>query len=91
MFCGLRKNLMIDGNVTSKDRENARTNLYLPFHLTLTFRDFRDRAVEQQPRTMFLVVTAQPVHSAYKGIVILWIAIKSFGDRLGGRGDERKK
>ncbi|XP_047346985.1 period circadian protein isoform X3 [Vespa velutina] len=66
LFCGLRKNVKIDNNTSNKDQENARSNLYLPFHLTLTFRDFRDRAVEQQPRAMFLVVTAQPVHSAYK-------------------------
>ncbi|KAL2716755.1 period circadian protein isoform X1 [Vespula squamosa] len=66
LFCGLRKNVKIDNNISNKDHKNARSNLYLPFHLTLTFRDFRDRAVEQQPRAMFLVVTAQPVHSAYK-------------------------
>ncbi|XP_020277747.1 period circadian protein isoform X2 [Pseudomyrmex gracilis] len=64
LFCGLRK-------FTKCNVPNgycARSNLYLPFHLTLSFRDFRNRTAEQQPsnRTMFLVVTAQPVHSAYK-------------------------
>ncbi|XP_015189237.1 PREDICTED: period circadian protein isoform X3 [Polistes dominula] len=67
LFCGLRKNVKTDNVTLNKDQENARSNLYLPFHLTLTFRDFRHQVVEQQqPRAMFLVVTAQPVHSAYK-------------------------
>ncbi|XP_011171926.2 period circadian protein isoform X2 [Solenopsis invicta] len=69
LFCGLRK--FTRGNVPNGYRADARSNLYLPFHLTLlfrNFRDFRDRTAEQQPknRAMFLVVTAQPVHSAYK-------------------------
>ncbi|XP_014613255.1 PREDICTED: period circadian protein isoform X2 [Polistes canadensis] len=67
LFCGLRKNVKTENSTLNKDQENARSNLYLPFHLTLTFRDFRQRVVgQQQPRAMFLVVTAQPVHSAYK-------------------------
>ncbi|KAK2588410.1 hypothetical protein KPH14_004414 [Odynerus spinipes] len=66
LFCGLRKNVKGDTSVSNKEREDARSNLYLPFHLTLIFRDFRNQAVEQQSRAMFLVVTAQPVHSAYK-------------------------
>ncbi|KAL6261017.1 hypothetical protein P5V15_008543 [Pogonomyrmex californicus] len=63
LFCGLRK--FTRCNVPNGHRANARSNLYLPFHLTLSFRD---RTAEQQPsnRAMFLVVTAQPVHSAYK-------------------------
>ncbi|XP_071574910.1 period circadian regulator isoform X4 [Temnothorax nylanderi] len=66
LFCGLRR--FARYNVPKGYRADARSNLYLPFHLTLSFRDFRDRKAEQQPsnRVMFLVVTAQPVHSAYK-------------------------
>ncbi|XP_012533743.1 period circadian protein isoform X3 [Monomorium pharaonis] len=66
LFCGLRKYTKC--NVSNRYRTDARSNLYLPFHLTLSFRDFRDRTAEQQlnNRAMFLVVTAQPVHSAYK-------------------------
>ncbi|XP_043502915.1 period circadian protein isoform X2 [Polistes fuscatus] len=68
LFCGLRKNVKTENSTLNKDQENARSNLYLPFHLTLTFRDFRQQVVgQQQPKAMFLVVTAQPVHSAYKG------------------------
>ncbi|XP_024881332.1 period circadian protein-like isoform X2 [Temnothorax curvispinosus] len=63
LFCGLRR--FTRYNVPKGYRADARSNLYLPFHLTLSFRD---RTAEQQPsnRVMFLVVTAQPVHSAYK-------------------------
>ncbi|XP_077280683.1 period circadian regulator isoform X2 [Temnothorax americanus] len=66
LFCGLRR--FTRYNVPKGYRADARSNLYLPFHLTLSFRDFRDRTAEQQPsnRVMFLVVTAQLVHSAYK-------------------------
>ncbi|GAB1867606.1 Period circadian protein [Camponotus japonicus] len=66
LFCGLRR--FTKNNVSNGHRANVRSNLYLTFHLTLSFRDFRDRTVEQKPsnRAMFLVVTAQPVHSAYK-------------------------
>ncbi|RLU16663.1 hypothetical protein DMN91_010731 [Ooceraea biroi] len=66
LFCGLRR--FTRCNVPNGHHVNARSNLYLPFHLTLSFRDFRDRTAEQQPsnRAMFLMVTAQPVHSAYK-------------------------
>ncbi|KAI4503566.1 hypothetical protein M0802_000969 [Mischocyttarus mexicanus] len=66
LFCGLRKSTNIENGTLNKDQENARSSLYLPFHLTLTFRDFRHQVVGQQPRAMFLVVTAQPVRSAYK-------------------------
>ncbi|XP_011869759.1 PREDICTED: period circadian protein isoform X3 [Vollenhovia emeryi] len=66
LFCGLRR--FTRCNMPNGYRADARSNLYLPFHLTLSFRDLRDRTAEQQPsnRAMFLVVTAQPVHSAYK-------------------------
>ncbi|XP_025153774.1 period circadian protein isoform X3 [Harpegnathos saltator] len=66
LFCGLRR--FTRCNMPNGHRVNARSNLYLPFHLTLSFRDFRDRTADQQPsnKAMFLVVTAQPVHSAYK-------------------------
>lgn len=40
---------------------------YLPFHLTLTCRDFREDNSIQDPKAMFLIVTAQPVLSAYQG------------------------
>nr|XP_012217078.1 PREDICTED: period circadian protein isoform X2 [Linepithema humile] len=65
LFCGLRR--FTRCNVPN-ECVKARSNLYLPFHLTLSFRDFRDPTAEQQPsnRAMFLMVTAQPVHSAYK-------------------------
>ncbi|XP_076163774.1 period circadian regulator isoform X5 [Ptiloglossa arizonensis] len=66
LFCGLRKYIRSAVHYTSCQHKEARSNLYLPFHLTLSFRDFRDRATEQQHKAMFLVVTAQPVHSAYK-------------------------
>ncbi|XP_011685943.1 PREDICTED: period circadian protein isoform X3 [Wasmannia auropunctata] len=63
LFCGLRR--FTRCTMPNGYRADARSNLYLPFHLTLSFRD---RTTEQQPsnRAMFLVVTAQPVHSAYK-------------------------
>ncbi|XP_043804127.1 period circadian protein isoform X3 [Apis laboriosa] len=64
LFCGLRK--YTRSFVHQSINKEARSNLYLPFHLTLSFRDFRDRTTEQQHKAMFLVVTAQPVHSAYK-------------------------
>ncbi|XP_018405057.1 PREDICTED: period circadian protein isoform X2 [Cyphomyrmex costatus] len=66
LFCGLRR--FTKCTIPNGYQADARSNLYLPFHLTLSFRDFRDRTAEQQPsnRAMFLVVTAQPVHSAYK-------------------------
>ncbi|XP_029178906.1 period circadian protein isoform X2 [Nylanderia fulva] len=66
LFCGLRR--FTKCNVPNGHRADARSNLYLTFHLTLSFRDFRDQTAEQKPsnRAMFLVVTAQPVHSAYK-------------------------
>ncbi|XP_014477101.1 PREDICTED: period circadian protein isoform X2 [Dinoponera quadriceps] len=66
LFCGLRR--FTKCNMANGHPVDARSNLYLPFHLTLSFRDFRDLTAEQQPnnRAMFLVVTAQPVHSAYK-------------------------
>ncbi|XP_018302517.1 period circadian regulator isoform X4 [Mycetomoellerius zeteki] len=66
LFCGLRR--FTRCTMPNGYRADARSNLYLPFHLTLSFRDFRDQTAEQQPsnRAMFLVVTAQPVHSAYK-------------------------
>ncbi|KAH0953602.1 hypothetical protein HN011_012556, partial [Eciton burchellii] len=65
LFCGLRK--FTRYNVPNGHRADVKSNLYLPFHLTLSFRDFRNPA-EQQPsnRAIFLMVTAQPVHSAYK-------------------------
>ncbi|XP_076548457.1 period circadian regulator isoform X2 [Osmia lignaria lignaria] len=67
LFCGLRKYTRSSALHQMNDQyTEARSNLYLPFHLTLSFRDFRDRATEQQHKAMFLVVTAQPVHSAYK-------------------------
>ncbi|XP_017791381.1 PREDICTED: period circadian protein [Habropoda laboriosa] len=66
LFCGLRKYTRSFVRQSNDQYKEARSNLYLPFHLTLSFRDFRDRATEQQHKTMFLVVTAQPVHSAYK-------------------------
>ncbi|XP_015432079.1 PREDICTED: period circadian protein [Dufourea novaeangliae] len=66
LFCGLRKYTKSAVHQSIGYRKEARSNLYLPFHLTLSFRDFRDRATEQQHKAMFLVVTAQPVHSAYK-------------------------
>ncbi|XP_031827626.1 period circadian regulator isoform X5 [Nomia melanderi] len=66
LFCGLRKYTKSTIYQTSSQHKEARSNLYLPFHLTMSFRDFRDRATEQQHKAMFLVVTAQPVHSAYK-------------------------
>lgn len=68
LFCGLRRFT----KCSVPNGHCARSNLYLPFHLTLSFRDFRNRTAEQQPsnRTMFLVVTAQPVHSAYKGSMV---------------------
>lgn len=70
LFCGLRR--FTKNNVSNGYRADVRSNLYLTFHLTLSFRDFRDRTVEQKPsnRAMFLVVTAQPVHSAYKGSIV---------------------
>lgn len=63
LFCGLRR--FTKNNVSNGHRADVRSNLYLTFHLTLSFRD---QTVEQKPsnRAMFLVVTAQPVHSAYK-------------------------
>ncbi|XP_029668598.1 period circadian protein [Formica exsecta] len=66
LFCGLRR--FTRCNVPNGHCADVRSNLYLTFHLTLSFRDFRDRTAEQKPsnRAMFLVVTAQPVHSAYK-------------------------
>ncbi|KYN27786.1 Period circadian protein [Trachymyrmex cornetzi] len=66
LFCGLRR--FTRCAMPNGYRADARSNLYLPFHLTLSFRDLRDRTAEQQlsNRAMFLVVTAQPVHSAYK-------------------------
>ncbi|XP_070157123.1 period circadian regulator isoform X3 [Polyergus mexicanus] len=66
LFCGLRR--FTRCNVPNGHRADVRSNLYLTFHLTLSFRDFRDRTAEQKPsnRDVFLVVTAQPVHSAYK-------------------------
>ncbi|XP_072762384.1 period circadian regulator isoform X2 [Anoplolepis gracilipes] len=67
LFCGLRR--FTKGNVSNGHRADVRSNLYLIFHLTLSFRDFRDRKPAEQKssnRAMFLVVTAQPVHSAYK-------------------------
>ncbi|XP_053970561.1 period circadian protein isoform X2 [Hylaeus volcanicus] len=66
LFCGLRKYIRSGIHHSSNQHKEARSNFYLPFHLTLSFRDFRDRATEQQHKAMFLVVTAQPVHSAYK-------------------------
>lgn len=66
LFCGLKKYIRSGNHQQNGQRIQARSNLYLPFHLTLSFRDFRDCAGEQQPRAVFLVVTAQPVHSAYK-------------------------
>ncbi|XP_076235566.1 period circadian regulator [Calliopsis andreniformis] len=66
LFCELRKYTRSTVHQLSGQQKEARSNLYLPFHLTLSFRDFRDRATEQQHKAMFLVVTAQPVHSAYK-------------------------
>ncbi|KYQ56119.1 Period circadian protein [Trachymyrmex zeteki] len=70
LFCGLRR--FTRCTMPNGYRADARSNLYLPFHLTLSFRDFRDQTAEQQPsnRAMFLVVTAQPVHSAYKGSMV---------------------
>lgn len=67
LFCGLRR--FTRCTMPNGYRADARSNLYLPFHLTLSFRD---RTTEQQPsnRAMFLVVTAQPVHSAYKGSMV---------------------
>ncbi|XP_018050159.1 PREDICTED: period circadian protein isoform X6 [Atta colombica] len=70
LFCGLRRFTRCT-EMPNGYRADARSNLYLPFHLTLSFRDLRDlrdRTTEQQlsNRAMFLVVTAQPVHSAYK-------------------------
>lgn len=70
LFCGLRKYTRSPVHESSSEHKEARSNLYLPFHLTLSFRDFRDRTTEQQHKAMFLVVTAQPVHSAYKGSAI---------------------
>ncbi|XP_070530422.1 period circadian regulator isoform X3 [Cardiocondyla obscurior] len=66
LFCGLRR--FTRCRVPNRYRTDVRSNLYLPFHLTLSFRDFRDQTSDQQPsnRAMFLVVTTQPVHSAYK-------------------------
>ncbi|XP_012134868.1 period circadian regulator isoform X4 [Megachile rotundata] len=67
LFCGLRKYTKSTVVHEMNDQHSeARSNLYLPFHLTLSFRDFQDRVTEQQHKAMFLVVTAQPVHSAYK-------------------------
>ncbi|CAK9831407.1 Period circadian protein [Anthophora retusa] len=66
VFCGLRKYTRSIIRQLNNLHKEARSNLYLPFHLTLSFRDFRDRATEQQHKAIFLVVTAQPVHSAYK-------------------------
>ncbi|XP_076754367.1 period circadian regulator isoform X2 [Xylocopa sonorina] len=66
LFCGLRKYTRSAIHQLGDQHKEGRSNLYLPFHLTLSFRDFRDRATEQQHKAMFLVVTAQPVHSAYK-------------------------
>ncbi|TGZ43164.1 Period circadian protein [Temnothorax longispinosus] len=53
LFCGLRR--FTRYNVLKGYRADARSNLYLPFHLTLSFRD---RTAEQQPsnRVMFLVI-----------------------------------
>ncbi|XP_017763849.1 PREDICTED: period circadian protein isoform X6 [Eufriesea mexicana] len=67
LFCGLRKysRSAVHGTRGHQHME-PRSNWYLSFHLTLSFRDFRDRATEQQHKAMFLVVTAQPIHSAYK-------------------------
>ncbi|XP_043260117.1 period circadian protein isoform X2 [Colletes gigas] len=67
LFCGLRKYIRsaVHHHSICQHKE-ARSNLYLPFHLTLSFRDFRDRVTDQQHKAIFLVVTAQPVHSAYK-------------------------
>ena len=74
LFCGLRRFTRCT-EMPNGYRADARSNLYLPFHLTLSFRDLRDlrdRTTEQQfsNRAMFLVVTAQPVHSAYKGSMV---------------------
>lgn len=75
LFCSLRR--FIENNMSNGHRADVRSNQYLTFHLTLSFRDFRDRTVEQKPsnQAMFLVVTAQPVYSAYKGSIVqglLW-------------------
>ncbi|CAL1679142.1 unnamed protein product [Lasius platythorax] len=67
LFCGLRRFTRCNNVPNNGHRADARSNLYLTFHLTLSFRDFRDRTAEKPSnRAMFLVVTAQPVHSAYK-------------------------
>jgi len=81
LFCGLRK--FIKCNVSNGHRVNVNSNLYLPFHLTLSFRDFRNPA-EQQPsnRAIFLMVTAQPVHSAYKGNMIQDLRRSLIGERI---------
>ncbi|XP_015600144.1 period circadian protein isoform X2 [Cephus cinctus] len=69
LFCRLRRYTETKCTTTgaSVHQRLDQTTRYLPFHLTLTFRALREKTLgQQQPTRMFLIVTAQPVHSAYK-------------------------
>ncbi|KAG7212739.1 hypothetical protein KM043_013005 [Ampulex compressa] len=66
LFCGLRKYTRSDTSLFCDKQTLERSNSYSPFHLSLSFRDFRNYTTENQPRVMLLVLTAHPVQSAYK-------------------------
>ncbi|XP_048515476.1 period circadian protein isoform X2 [Athalia rosae] len=70
LFCGLRRyrGAKCNGTTVSTNGQIKveKPVRYLPFHVTLTCRDFRDQSSVQHPKAMFLVVTALPVQSAYK-------------------------
>lgn len=82
LFCGLRKYTRSTVRQLNDQHKKARSNLYLPFHLTLSFRDFRDRAAEPEHKAMFLVVAAHPVHSAYKGRTVKDLRGESIGKKI---------
>ncbi|KAK0166793.1 hypothetical protein PV327_004276, partial [Microctonus hyperodae] len=73
LFCRLQRCTNVEENRNNnankcwrkiiKDDENK---IYIPFRLNLGFKHYCECDIEEKPRIMFLIITAQPVYSAYK-------------------------
>ncbi|XP_034940771.1 period circadian protein isoform X3 [Chelonus insularis] len=51
---------------TNNTNNSGATLPYVPFHLSLGFKRFRERRREEEKKMMLLTITAEPVFSAYK-------------------------
>ena len=76
LFCRLLKNDDAEPNPVV---EVTKLVQFVPFYLTLTVHDVRKYISEELLETMFLVVTAQSIKSAYKGRMVSYFIFFGIG------------